>query len=299
LSGIEYISSLLDECDEFILDSSQPQNNSQNNNNDYEKVTKTFSSIDRLRTIVCSMRTTLKNMRNVKKFMLMTINRCIDYTKASNGLKLTPHNEYFKLSETLDTALACVNDMQDQSKINLKPLSGTVATEFLFSDKQWLVENLMCLFANAVKYSHKNVVDVEITLVSAANKTVELIVDNNAFSFEQNIDVSKEKNNSISVLKQDNLKESNVKVLENLYKNGEDNFNSDNYNSKKTALKKNISISCEEVELECQQLQLQQQQKLSSSSSTTTTWFLKFEVHDKGDNIENPIDLFQPSKQHA
>ncbi len=44
----------------------------------------------------------LINIRYTNMFMLMTINRCLHYTKASRGLKLIPkYDEMFDLMEDL------------------------------------------------------------------------------------------------------------------------------------------------------------------------------------------------------
>lgn len=58
---------------------------------------------------------------NINKFMLMTINRCIDYTKASKGIPLIPKlevlstNELYKL---VTSSIHCMQDMQTRVSIN-------------------------------------------------------------------------------------------------------------------------------------------------------------------------------------
>jgi hypothetical protein len=46
-----------------------------------------------LHYIFDGMKSCLSNIKDTHSFMLMTINRCIDYTKATNGLKLVPKYE--------------------------------------------------------------------------------------------------------------------------------------------------------------------------------------------------------------
>ncbi len=46
-----------------------------------------------------------KNIRNTNTFMIMTINRCLDYTKASKGIKLAPKYDTIDLIETLSMPL--------------------------------------------------------------------------------------------------------------------------------------------------------------------------------------------------
>jgi signal transduction histidine kinase len=106
----------------------------------------------------------LRSMRNVNAFMLMNINRCMDYTKATNGLKLVPHIETAPLIETIALPLHVMNAMQgDKARIELLPVPMEICSHII-TDKQWLQENLMCLLSNAVKYSHKGVISVSLSL---------------------------------------------------------------------------------------------------------------------------------------
>jgi CheY-like chemotaxis protein len=95
----------------------------------------------------------ITNMKNTNAFMLMTINRCIDYTKASKGFKLVPKYETIDLLETLSMPLQCMKEIQQRIKICLKPLSKEICSHVI-TDKQWLQENVLCLLSNAVKYSN-------------------------------------------------------------------------------------------------------------------------------------------------
>eukprot|EP00981_Chlorochromonas_danica_P004087 scaffold787_cov272-Ochromonas_danica.AAC.1 len=84
--------------------------------------------------------------------MLMTINRCIDYTKASKGLKLVPKYETIDLVESLLLPLNCMKDIQQRVSIVLDPIPQDICSHII-TDKQWLQENVLCLLSNAVKYS--------------------------------------------------------------------------------------------------------------------------------------------------
>jgi CheY-like chemotaxis protein len=105
-------------------------------------------------------------MKNVNEFMLMTINRCIDYTKASQGLKLVPRMETINFVEAINLPLRCMRDMQQDKKVELKLLTicSSVA-ENIITDKQWLQENILCLLSNAVKYSSSGDVRISVALV--------------------------------------------------------------------------------------------------------------------------------------
>jgi hypothetical protein len=108
-----------------------------------------------------SLSTCVNNMRNTHAFMLMTINRCIDYTKASKGLRLIPKYETIDLMETLELPLNCMRNMQTKIEISLAPIPSTVCP-FVITDKQWLQENVLCLLSNAVKYSAEGAVTITV-----------------------------------------------------------------------------------------------------------------------------------------
>ena len=108
-----------------------------------------------------SLRNCMTSMRNTHAFMLMTINRCIDYTKASKGLRLIPKHETIDLMETLELPLSCMRNMQHKIEIVLNNIPKTVCP-FVITDKQWLQENILCLLSNAVKYSADGIVTLSV-----------------------------------------------------------------------------------------------------------------------------------------
>ncbi len=125
-----------------------------------------------------SIESCISNIRNTHTFMLMTINRCIDYTKASKGIKLVPKYETIDFMETLQLPLNCMRNMQTRILIQSDNLilSNDICN-FIITDKQWLQENLLCMLSNAVKYSAEGVVDIRITLKEylTSRQTIEAI----------------------------------------------------------------------------------------------------------------------------
>ena len=104
--------------------------------------------------------------------MLMTINRCLDYTKASNGLKLNPKYETIELRETLQLPLNCMRNVQSKINIVLKPYSDEICTHII-TDKQWLQENILCLLSNAVKYSAGGEARITVRLINGDDESVQ------------------------------------------------------------------------------------------------------------------------------
>ena len=76
-----------------------------------------------------------KNIRNTNTFMLMTINRCLDYTKASRGLKLAPKYETVDLMETLSMPLQCMKNIQDRIGIEMEEIGAEICSHVI-TDKQ-------------------------------------------------------------------------------------------------------------------------------------------------------------------
>ena len=96
--------------------------------------------------------------------MLMTINRCIDYTKATKGMKLVPRYETVDLRETLQLPLSCMINIQNRIEIKLKEIDMSAICSHIITDKQWLQENVLCLLSNAVKYSSEGTVTISVFL---------------------------------------------------------------------------------------------------------------------------------------
>lgn len=121
---------------------------------------------------VASIHSCLLNIHNTNAFMLMTINRCIDYTKASKGMKLVPKYETVNLKEALEFPMQCMSNIQDRIGIDLKQLPKGIC-DYIITDKQWLQENLLCLLSNAVKYSTEGVVTITTFLTSSKPESYE------------------------------------------------------------------------------------------------------------------------------
>jgi CheY-like chemotaxis protein len=110
-----------------------------------------------------SIETCLQTIRNTHAFMLMAINRTIDYTKASQGLKLVPRNETIELKECIQLTLNCMENIQGRVQIRLNSIPKNICSHVI-TDRQWLLENVLCLLSNAVKYSTDGFVTVQVSL---------------------------------------------------------------------------------------------------------------------------------------
>eukprot|EP01040_Poterioochromonas_malhamensis_P005666 gene5666-biopygen951 len=118
-----------------------------------------------------SIQTCVTNIRNSNTFMLMTINRCIDYTKASKGMKLVPKYETVDVREALQFPIECMSNIQERIGIKVEALSEEICSHII-TDKQWLQENLLCLLSNAVKYSTEGSVTIKARLIATSEKII-------------------------------------------------------------------------------------------------------------------------------
>ncbi len=96
--------------------------------------------------------------------MLMTINRCTDYAKATKGVQLVPLNETIDLSVTIDMPVKCMKNIQDRVNLITSEIPEHICPSII-ADKQWLQENLLCLLSNAIKYTSQGAVTLTVSLV--------------------------------------------------------------------------------------------------------------------------------------
>ena len=111
-------------------------------------------ALEELHNSITSSLESIQTLQDVNSFMLMTVNRNLDYTKASTGMGLSPANSTIDLHEALTWAVDCVTrtcfspvvpELEPPSTEDSRPCTHVI------TDYQWLVENLLCLVSNAVK----------------------------------------------------------------------------------------------------------------------------------------------------
>jgi two-component system response regulator (stage 0 sporulation protein F) len=100
---------------------------------------------------VSFMQTTLNSLVATYQILLMTINRCTEYTKTSHGIPLSPTLETINLLEAVNAPISCVNELQGRVPVELEV--DAQISESIITDRQWIQDNLLCLVGNATKYS--------------------------------------------------------------------------------------------------------------------------------------------------
>ena len=106
----------------------------------------------------------IEQLDRICDFMNMTINRSIDFTKASTGIKLNPSIELINFSDTMNWTVGCMK-MQSHAKvpIHFLPIPKSICNQ-LYTDKQWLMENMMCLLSNAQKFTTEGAITIRCSL---------------------------------------------------------------------------------------------------------------------------------------
>jgi CheY-like chemotaxis protein len=138
-----------------------------------------------IKEIFAEARGHINNIKNTNSFMLMEINRIIDFTKASKGLNLQPTIDTIDLLEALALPLNCMKNIQDRVTISLLPINPMIYN-FILTDKHWLQENILCLLSNAVKYSTGGLVTIKVSLQQKMSKS--LLARKESTHYEQDND---------------------------------------------------------------------------------------------------------------
>ena len=94
--------------------------------------------------------------QSANALMSMRINHCTDFMKASKGLQLVPTPDTVHLADTLKHVTQVINSVSEDTAIECVtlPISSHIGS-YIITDKQWLVENLLCLLKNGVKSIRK------------------------------------------------------------------------------------------------------------------------------------------------
>lgn len=121
-------------------------------------------SVDDIFLLLHNIDDYVSDIKNTNSFMVMTINRVLDYAKASKGMKLVPKFETIQLFDTISLPIQCMKNVQDKVLIQFDKLPEEISSQII-TDKQWLQENVLCLLSNAAKYSSGGVVTISVRLV--------------------------------------------------------------------------------------------------------------------------------------
>ena len=215
------------------------------------------------------------DIRNTHSFMLMTINRCVDYTKASVGIQLVPKCDTINLLDTLKIPLNIMKNLQEKVTIELSPMSEDIS-KFIKTDGQWLQENLLCLLSNAVKYTKGNssLVKLSIQMVKVSIKELKDYKRPQMDLGHNNDEIKSNRSNRSISLRSTQIYPAMVSSASNINRS----FNHDDSDA---YLDRTIKIN---------------EQQLSKD---TTRSMLLFEVEDEGIGLSESVRTTLFSTEHA
>ena len=104
------------------------------------------------------------------RFMIAAINRGQDFAKSSQNIALVPSQGTIEVCKTMATAVRCVRHLlpSDTSLVS-HPLASNFGY-FIITDGHWLLENLLCLLSNAIKYSSSGEISLMVELVQEGSE---------------------------------------------------------------------------------------------------------------------------------
>ncbi len=136
------------------------------------------------------MTSVIEEMHNTNQFMLVSINRCMDYAKVADGVKLVPKLETCHIVQSMKVVINCLspsssastsmNGLDDtnpmsphnnKTKIDVKAFDSTMICSHIITDKHWFQENLLCLLSNARKFTPYGKIEVRLSLQQQSNES--------------------------------------------------------------------------------------------------------------------------------
>jgi signal transduction histidine kinase len=122
---------------------------------------------DVMREKVGEMQQFLSSIEDIYQFMMMAINRAIDFRKATAGLKLLPSSETFELLPMVNWAVSKFGTNINGFVVKVQVhASCQEICPMVISDKHWFLENILCLGSNACKFTSHGEVTVRCSIVS-------------------------------------------------------------------------------------------------------------------------------------
>ena len=109
-------------------------------------------------------------LESICSFMLMIINRAIDYTKATSGIELKPTLETVNVKEVFEWVKTCVSYSVTTRDVPIVvvPIADDLCS-CIITDRHWLTENMLCLVSNAQKFTVSGSIRIVYSLVKSVS----------------------------------------------------------------------------------------------------------------------------------
>lgn len=105
------------------------------------------------------MNSTLDGMRVSHMYVMVILNRCLDYSRLVNNVPLMPRIAPVSLRQILQKSLQWANKMYDHRQVVVEKFA-VGSCDSILSDPVWLQENFICVLSNALKFSESGLVKV-------------------------------------------------------------------------------------------------------------------------------------------
>lgn len=98
-------------------------------------------------------------------FMLMMINRSLDFVKSESGVPLVASMGTVDLKQSMEWVTNCIKRVSNKVPLRVIQRSPSVC-RCIITDKQWLEENLLCLTSNSIKFTTTGYIDISYSIVT-------------------------------------------------------------------------------------------------------------------------------------
>lgn len=111
----------------------------------------------------------LNSLRDIYQFMMMAINRAIEFRKATTGFALLPSSTTFELIPAVKWAVDLFTNNPSGVEVKVEKHSSCQNhCPMIISDKHWLSENILCLGSNACKFTSRGKIVIRCSIVYEA-----------------------------------------------------------------------------------------------------------------------------------
>ena len=132
-----------------------------------ESLCSSMSNKDNNKPALCDSETSsLVQLDRYCTIMNTTIVRSIDFSKIASGVELKASIRGVNLSEVVNWAASFMNTGGSKVPVIVSSIPSSLRRD-IYTDKQWLKENLLCLLMNAEKYTSEGEIRISCSITSS------------------------------------------------------------------------------------------------------------------------------------
>ena len=136
-----------------------------------ESLCSSMSNKDDNKPTLCDSETSsLVQLDRYCTIMNTTIVRSIDFSKIASGVELKASIRGVNLSEVVNWAASFMNTGGSKVPIIVSSIPSSLRRD-IYTDKQWLKENLLCLLMNAEKYTSEGEIRISCSITKSHSES--------------------------------------------------------------------------------------------------------------------------------